>query len=51
MAASTFAVSGGWLSPRQAFAKAQGIVDMIRDEAAKAPIKVHEVRAGVAILE
>ncbi len=51
MAASTFAASGGWLSPRQVFAKAQGIVDMIRDEAAKAPIKVHKTKAGVSILE
>ncbi|RCW82334.1 MBL fold metallo-hydrolase [Phyllobacterium bourgognense] len=51
MAATTFAASGGWLTPRQVFAKAQGIVDMIRDEAAKAPIKVHKARGGVAILE
>ncbi|MGF6178253.1 glyoxylase-like metal-dependent hydrolase (beta-lactamase superfamily II) [Ensifer sp. 4252] len=51
MAASTFAATGGWLSPRQVFAKAQGIVDMIRDAAAKTPIKVHKTRSGVSILE
>jgi len=51
MAASTFAATGGWLSPPQVFAKAQGIVDMIRDAAAKAPVKVHKARAGVSILE
>jgi glyoxylase-like metal-dependent hydrolase (beta-lactamase superfamily II) len=51
MAASTFAATGGWLSPRQIFAKTQGIVDMIRDAAAKTPIKVHKTRSGVSILE
>lgn len=51
MAASTFAATGGWLSPRQVFAKTQGIVDMIRDAAAKTPINVHKTRAGVSILE
>ncbi|XAZ21410.1 MBL fold metallo-hydrolase [Sinorhizobium sp. B11] len=51
VAASTFAASGGWLSPKQVFAKAQGIVDIIRDSAAKEPIKVHKARAGVSILE
>lgn len=51
MAASTFAATGGWLSPRQVFAKSQSIVDMIRDAAAKTPINVHKMRAGVSILE
>ena len=36
MAATTVAATGGWLSPRQAFAEARNIVDLIRDDAAKA---------------
>src|SRR6516162_2817792 len=51
MAATTVAASGGWLTPRQAFAKAHNIVDLIRDDAAKAAIKVHKLRGNVSILE
>src|SRR5262249_49254301 len=51
MAASTVAATGGWLSPRQAFAEARNIADLIRDDAAKAPIKVHKLRGNVSILE
>src|SRR5467141_4585329 len=51
MAASTFAATGGWLSPSQAYAEARNIVDLIRDDAAKAPIKVHRLRGNVSILE
>src|SRR5712675_1815946 len=51
MAASTFAATGGWLSPSQAYAEARNIVDLIRDDAAKAPIKVHRLRGDVSILE
>ena len=50
MAATTVA-AGGWLSPRQAFAEARNLVDLIRDDAAKAPIKVHKLRGSVSILE
>jgi hypothetical protein len=32
---TAFAATGGWLSPRQAYAEAQNIVDLIRDSAAK----------------
>jgi glyoxylase-like metal-dependent hydrolase (beta-lactamase superfamily II) len=45
------AATGGWLTPSQAFAEAQNIVDVFRDEAAKARIKVHKLRGKVAILE
>jgi glyoxylase-like metal-dependent hydrolase (beta-lactamase superfamily II) len=51
MAATTAAASGGWLTPRQAFAEARNIVDTIREEASKTPIKVHELRGNVSILE
>src|SRR5712672_3358485 len=51
MAATTLAATGGWLTPRQAFAEARNIVDLIRDDAAKAPINVHKLRGKVSILE
>jgi len=49
--AATTLAAGGWLTPRQAFAEARNIVDLIRDDAAKAPIKVHKLRDKVSILE
>src|SRR5215467_13422960 len=51
MAATTVAATGGWLSPRSAFAEARNVVDLIRDDAAKAPIKVHKLRGNISILE
>jgi hypothetical protein len=38
----TLATCGSWLSPSQVFAKARNIVDLIRNEAARAPIKVRQ---------
>lgn len=49
--AATSAVAGGWLTPREVFAKARGIVDMIRGEAAKTAITVHKLRGNVSVLE
>ena len=49
--ATGFAATRGWLSPSQTYAEARNIVDLIRDEAAKTPIKVHRLRGGVSILE
>lgn len=49
MASGAFAATG-WLSPREVFAQAQGIVDMIKSEAAKAPIEVTRLRNNVAVL-
>ena len=51
MAATTVAASRGWLTPQQAFGEARGIVDLIRDGAAKAPIRVHKLRDNISILE
>src|SRR5260370_18207001 len=50
-AATAFAATGGWLSPREAYAEARNIVNMIRDEAAKATITVHKLRGDVTVLE
>src|SRR4051812_48869008 len=49
--APVFAACGGWLSPRQAYGEARNIVDLIRDDAATAPIKVHTLRRDVSVLE
>ena len=40
-----------WLSPSQAWAEARNLVKLIRDDAAKASIKVHKLRGNVSILE
>ncbi|MBL6081984.1 MBL fold metallo-hydrolase [Belnapia sp. T18] len=48
---ATLTAAGGALTPRQAFAEAQGIVDQIRSAAAAAPIAIHHLRGGVAVLE
>lgn len=49
--ATAFAAQGGWLSPREAYAYGEGIVDLIRSEAAKTPITVHRLRGNIAVLE
>ena len=46
-----FVASRGWLSPSQAYAEARNIVDLIRDDAARTPIKLHKLRRDVSILE
>lgn len=48
---ATFAATGGWLTPSQVFAKAQGIVDGIVAAAAAAPINIHKLRGNVSVLE
>ena len=51
MSASAAATTGRWLTPRQAYAEALGIVELIKSEAAKTPIAVHRLRGEVAVLE
>ena len=51
MTASTVAATGGWLTPGEAFAEARGIVELIKSEAAKAPITIHRLRGNVSVLE
>jgi glyoxylase-like metal-dependent hydrolase (beta-lactamase superfamily II) len=51
VAAAGCTATGGWLSPSQAYAEARNIVDSIRDDAARAPIKLQKVRRDVSILE
>jgi glyoxylase-like metal-dependent hydrolase (beta-lactamase superfamily II) len=40
-----------WLMPAEAFAEARNIVDTIRDSAATMPIKVHNLRGNVTVIE
>src|SRR5262245_58644088 len=49
-AAGTIA-GGGWLTPSQAFAQAQSLVDVIRDAAASAAIQTHTLRDRISVLE
>ena len=51
LAATTFAATGKWLTPRQAFAEARGLVSLIKDSAAVAPIVTHRLRGNVSVLE
>jgi glyoxylase-like metal-dependent hydrolase (beta-lactamase superfamily II) len=44
--------AGGWLTPRGARATAPGaIVNLIKSEAARAPIGIHRIRSDFAVLE
>ena len=49
--AAAASATGAWLTPRRAYAEALGIVETIKAAAAKAPITVHRLRGGVAVLE
>jgi glyoxylase-like metal-dependent hydrolase (beta-lactamase superfamily II) len=51
LAGTAFAASGGWLTPRQAFAEARGLVGLIKDSAAVSPIVTHKLRNNVSVLE
>ncbi|MGI4764265.1 MAG: MBL fold metallo-hydrolase, partial [Janthinobacterium lividum] len=43
--------AGSWLTPRQAFAEALGIVQRIQAAAVTTPIAIHRLRGGLAVLE
>ena len=51
LGSAAYAASGSWLTPAHAFAEARNIVDLIRYDAAKAPIKLHRLRGNVSALE
>jgi glyoxylase-like metal-dependent hydrolase (beta-lactamase superfamily II) len=51
MSASAVAATGAWLTPRQTFAEAQGIVELIKAEAARTPIAMYRLRGNVVALE
>jgi glyoxylase-like metal-dependent hydrolase (beta-lactamase superfamily II) len=41
----------GWLTPREAYAEARGLVSLIKDSAAVSPIITHKLRGNVSALE
>ena len=45
------ATAAGWLTPRQAFAEARGLVSLIKDSAAVSPIVTHKLRNDISVLE
>lgn len=51
LASTTFVAAGGWLTPREVFAKARSIVDQMRAQAEQATITVHRLRGNVSVLE
>jgi len=48
---AAFAATGGWLSPREAYAEARGLVSLIKDSAAVSPIKTYPLRNNISVLE
>jgi glyoxylase-like metal-dependent hydrolase (beta-lactamase superfamily II) len=51
MTGTAFAATGGWLTPREAFAEARGIVTLIKDSAASSPVTAYKLRGNVTALE
>jgi glyoxylase-like metal-dependent hydrolase (beta-lactamase superfamily II) len=51
VATTTFAATNGWLTPRQAYAEARGLVSLIKDSAAVSPIVTHKLRNNISVLE
>src|SRR5271155_3080499 len=48
---TALAAGGGWLTPRQAFAEARGLVSLIKDSAAVSAIVTHKLRDDISVLE
>src|SRR6476661_9889657 len=46
-----YTATGGWLTPREAFAEARGLVSLIKDSAAVSPIVTHKLRNNISVLE
>jgi glyoxylase-like metal-dependent hydrolase (beta-lactamase superfamily II) len=46
-----YAATNGWLTPREAFAEARGLVSLIKDSAATSPIITHKLRNNISVLE
>ena len=51
LSGAAIAATNGWLSPRQAYAEARGLVSLIKDSAATSPITTHKLRGNIAVLE
>jgi glyoxylase-like metal-dependent hydrolase (beta-lactamase superfamily II) len=51
IAGATCATAKGWLTPKEPFAEARGIVSLIKDSAAISPITTHKLRNNISVLE
>ncbi|HEY4253885.1 MAG TPA: MBL fold metallo-hydrolase [Roseomonas sp.] len=51
VAATAAGLSGGWLTPREAYAQSRNIVDLIREHAATDPIEVTRLRRDVSVFQ
>ena len=51
IAAAALTVNRGWLSPREAYAEARGLVSLIKDSAAASPITTYKLRNNISVLE
>jgi glyoxylase-like metal-dependent hydrolase (beta-lactamase superfamily II) len=51
LGSAAFAATSAWLTPRQAFAEARGLVSLIKDSAAVSPIKTYKLRNNISVLE
>lgn len=51
IAGATFTATGGWLTPREAFAEARGLVTLIKQSAATSQVTLHTLRGNVSVLE
>mgnify|MGYP001434182526 CR=1 FL=1 len=45
------AAATGWLTPREAYAEARGLVSLIKDSAATSPIATYKLRNNISVLE
>jgi glyoxylase-like metal-dependent hydrolase (beta-lactamase superfamily II) len=48
---AAFAATNGWLTPREAFAEARGLVSLIKDSAAVSPIVTYKLRNNISVFE
>src|SRR5260221_9526282 len=48
---AAYMATDGWLTPREAFAEARGLVSLIKDSAAISPITTHRLRNNISVLE
>jgi glyoxylase-like metal-dependent hydrolase (beta-lactamase superfamily II) len=48
---AAYAADSGWLTPRQAYAEARGLVSLIKDSAATSPITTYKLRNNISVLE
>ena len=48
---AAFTAGARWLTPREAFAEARGLVSLIKDSAAVSPTVTHKLRNNISVLE